>query len=328
MNFEYMPELDWRYGYPLVLLVIAIVLRAALPRLQAQRLAVARPLGRRCARSTSSAAGCGGHAHSHAAESGRDPRQQLPGRCRSAAVTKTTVHPASRSRLSRRRSLANWPRSACQSPSYSSATLRSGQAKSTRATKPGAVDHPVLGDRRRQPAAAGSAAAAASPAGDSGQPVREGADRARPRRTGPRRPRRGPGSRARSTTPGRPAGPTATTASSPGAPRQPDRSRLGRGHRDARRHRARRGPRSRPAGPGGRACAAGARSAARSVRRRPRPGEVTPHRTAALRPGDHRVRQEERRRVRAQRVRDRHVAGGRRRRGRGAARPAVAAGAG
>ena len=49
MNFGYMPELNWRYGYPMVLLLIVARLLAALPRLQAQRLAVARP--HRCARS-------------------------------------------------------------------------------------------------------------------------------------------------------------------------------------------------------------------------------------------------------------------------------------
>ena len=43
MNFDYMPELNWRVGYPLVLAVIVIGLPGALPRLQAQRLAVAAP---------------------------------------------------------------------------------------------------------------------------------------------------------------------------------------------------------------------------------------------------------------------------------------------
>ena len=52
----------------------------------------------------------------------------------SGAVTKTIRQPAACSSLSLRRSRANWPASACHRPSYSTATFRSGQAKSTRAT--------------------------------------------------------------------------------------------------------------------------------------------------------------------------------------------------
>ena len=40
MNFDHMPELEPRYGYPVVLLVIVVACLAALPRLQAQRLAL------------------------------------------------------------------------------------------------------------------------------------------------------------------------------------------------------------------------------------------------------------------------------------------------
>ena len=41
MNFKHMPELNWSFGYPLVLLVMATLLRSALPRVQTQRVAVA-----------------------------------------------------------------------------------------------------------------------------------------------------------------------------------------------------------------------------------------------------------------------------------------------
>ena len=57
------------------------------------------------------------------------------GWCRSAAVTWMTCQPAARSLFRRCLSLANCPSSACHRPSYSSASLCSGHAKSTRATK-------------------------------------------------------------------------------------------------------------------------------------------------------------------------------------------------
>ena len=41
MNFEYMPELDWKVGYPLALLVMVGVVAAPAPLLQADRLALA-----------------------------------------------------------------------------------------------------------------------------------------------------------------------------------------------------------------------------------------------------------------------------------------------
>ncbi len=40
MNFEHMPELKWRFGYPAVLLLIGGDLPRPVPRLQAQRLAL------------------------------------------------------------------------------------------------------------------------------------------------------------------------------------------------------------------------------------------------------------------------------------------------
>ena len=40
MNFDHMPELRWRFGYPLALLTMGGRLRRAVPCVQAQRLAV------------------------------------------------------------------------------------------------------------------------------------------------------------------------------------------------------------------------------------------------------------------------------------------------
>ena len=40
MNFEHMPELEWQYGYPLILALVLAHLRHAAPRLQALRLAL------------------------------------------------------------------------------------------------------------------------------------------------------------------------------------------------------------------------------------------------------------------------------------------------
>ena len=47
MNFEHMPELDWQFGYPLRPAAHGRPGLPALPRLQAQRLAVS-PCRRRC----------------------------------------------------------------------------------------------------------------------------------------------------------------------------------------------------------------------------------------------------------------------------------------
>ena len=113
MNFRYMPELDWRWGYPLVLLVIALVLRAALPRLQAQRLAVGPgDPTRLCARAVVISA---------REEPDSVHERHRRARTRSSPPQRRVVQvgrrheddassPASRSRLSRRRSAANWPR--------------------------------------------------------------------------------------------------------------------------------------------------------------------------------------------------------------------------
>ena len=40
MNFRHLPALDWRFGYPLVLVVMGGHLPVAVPRIPAQRLAV------------------------------------------------------------------------------------------------------------------------------------------------------------------------------------------------------------------------------------------------------------------------------------------------
>ena len=51
MNFVHMPELRWQYGYPGVLVLIALACLALYPRLQAQRLALtaaAGPVGPGC----------------------------------------------------------------------------------------------------------------------------------------------------------------------------------------------------------------------------------------------------------------------------------------
>ena len=47
MNFEHMPELEWQYGYPLILFVVLAHLRRAAPHLQALRLALERRSGSR-----------------------------------------------------------------------------------------------------------------------------------------------------------------------------------------------------------------------------------------------------------------------------------------
>ena len=108
---------------------------AALPRLQAQRLAVATQPTLASRTVPSRRRRDGTCTNVAATERGPDRSQQRAGSRRSAAVTKTTVQPASRSRLSRRRSLRELiRRRACHSPSYSTATFSSGHAKSTRAT--------------------------------------------------------------------------------------------------------------------------------------------------------------------------------------------------
>ena len=43
MNFEHMPELHWRFGYPLCLALMAISVLALATLLQARRLARSRP---------------------------------------------------------------------------------------------------------------------------------------------------------------------------------------------------------------------------------------------------------------------------------------------
>ena len=48
MNFDHMPELHWRYGYPMVHGRHGRHLRRHLPGLQAQRLAVTAPLAGPC----------------------------------------------------------------------------------------------------------------------------------------------------------------------------------------------------------------------------------------------------------------------------------------
>ena len=49
MNFEHMPELEWRFGYPAVLLLILVVCVAPLRPLPAVGLVVTEPLRARCA---------------------------------------------------------------------------------------------------------------------------------------------------------------------------------------------------------------------------------------------------------------------------------------
>ena len=92
MNFEYMPELELALRLPAGAAGHRARLRAALPRLQAQRLALAAALGRAplCAIRRHPRADDGARAHSHAASAAAIRASSVAGRCRSAAVTKTT----------------------------------------------------------------------------------------------------------------------------------------------------------------------------------------------------------------------------------------------
>ena len=59
MNFDYMPELHWVFGYPMALGLMAGDERHAVHRVQAQGLAVARRVRRRCRCPSVSSVRCG-----------------------------------------------------------------------------------------------------------------------------------------------------------------------------------------------------------------------------------------------------------------------------
>ena len=46
MNFKELPELEWDYGYPAVLLLMAAICGLPLPRVSSQRLALARSVAK------------------------------------------------------------------------------------------------------------------------------------------------------------------------------------------------------------------------------------------------------------------------------------------
>ena len=69
MNFTHMPELHWQFGYPFAMLLMVLVGRGALPRLQAARLAV-------------DAAGPQTHRDEHQQTEGGPPPRRSAGRAR------------------------------------------------------------------------------------------------------------------------------------------------------------------------------------------------------------------------------------------------------
>ena len=99
MNFDHMPELHWKYGYPMVLGVIVGICFAHPPRLQAQRLAVACGYERDAAADRQPAGPCADRGD------GQEVRTRLgarsPGPARACGTYGTTERCAGRGRPAR-----------------------------------------------------------------------------------------------------------------------------------------------------------------------------------------------------------------------------------